>query len=134
MISLQNYILRKRELVNLAIIGSRNFSNYELLQNEVSKFIVENNFIVDFIISGGAKGADRYGEIYAFRNNIPTKIFLPDWNQFGKSAGYRRNVQIIDNCDAVIAFWDEESKGTKHSIDIAKDKHKILKIIRYEIR
>lgn len=115
--------------MNLAIVGSRTFSNYELLENEVNKFIVENKFVVDFIISGGAKGADHYGEIYAFRNNIPTKIFLPDWDKFGKSAGYRRNVEIIDNCNAVIAFWDGVSKGTKHSIDIATDKNKIVKII-----
>lgn len=115
--------------MKLAIVGSRAFSNYGLLEKEVDKFIAENKFVVDLIVSGGAKGPDSYAEIYALRNNIPTKVFIPNWDKLGKSAGYKRNIQIIDNCDAVIAFWDGTSKGTKHSIDIATEKNKIIKVI-----
>ena len=43
------------------IAGSRNFNNYELLRSELDKLFNEP-FI---IVSGGAKGADTLGELYA---------------------------------------------------------------------
>ena len=49
------------------------------------------------------------------------------WNVYGKSAGYRRNVEMGLYGDALIAFWDGFSKGTRLMIDIAKEKfEKIL--------
>ena len=46
-------------------------------------------------------------------------IFLPDWDKYGKSAGFIRNKLIINEADMVVAFWDGKSKGTKNSIDLA---------------
>lgn len=65
-------------------------------------------------------GADKLAEKYAKHYDIPTKIFLPDWNQFGKSAWYIRNKLIVENADIVIAFYDGASKGTKLTIDLVK--------------
>lgn len=42
------------------------------------------------------------------------------WDLHGKSAGFKRNVHIIDDSDEVIAFWDGKSRGTRHSINLAK--------------
>ena len=56
------------------------------------------------IISGGAKGADTLAKRYAAENNIPMKEFLPNWDTFGKSAGYLRNKEIVENCDGLVAF------------------------------
>ena len=110
--------------MNIAIIGSRGFSNYELVKTTLEKYEAK------LIVSGGAKGADTLGERWALENGIPTKIFLPDWEKQGKSAGYIRNKDIIANSDIVIAFWDGISKGTKHSIDIATNAGKQLIVIR----
>jgi hypothetical protein len=46
-------------------------------------------------------------------------IFKPDWDKYGKRAGFIRNELIINEADKIIAFWDGESKGTKLSIDLA---------------
>jgi hypothetical protein len=54
---------------------------------------------------------------------------LAEWNKFGKSAGYRRNVTIVEHSDIIVAFWDGKSKGTQHTINIAKEKGKGLIII-----
>ncbi len=116
--------------MKLAIIGSRTFNNYEILKEEVSKFVNPNE--ISLIVSGGAKGADTLGERYAKEHNIDTKIFLADWNKYGKSAGFIRNHDIIKNCDSVIAFWDGKSKGTAHSLNIATKNNKNIKIIRCE--
>lgn len=54
------------------------------------------------------------------KNDIPSVIFIPDWKKYGRSTGIRRNKDIIDNSDIVVAFWDGESRGTKNSINQAK--------------
>lgn len=105
--------------MKLAIVGSRTFNKYGLLLSAIKEIpdITE-------IVSGGAKGADSLAERYAKENNIPLKVFLPDWDTFGRSAGYIRNKQIVDYCAKVLAFWDGISKGTNHSIKLAEDQKK----------
>lgn len=71
------------------------------------------------VISGAARGADRLGEIWASEFNVPCERFTADWDSYGKAAGYKRNVQMAENAEALIALWDGVSKGTKHMIDIA---------------
>lgn len=108
--------------MDVAIVGSRNFNNYSFMRsNLLQHFNVDD---IKCICSGGAKGADTLAEMFADEFNIPTKVFLADWAKHGKSAGFIRNVDIVDNADIVIAFWDGISKGTKHSIDLAKKKCK----------
>jgi hypothetical protein len=110
--------------MKLAVIGSRGFNDYGLLKETLEQYKGVEQFI-----SGGARGADLLGERWARENNIPTKIFKPDWDKHGKAAGFIRNKDIISNADLVIAFWDGVSKGTQHSINLAKDGGKELIII-----
>ena len=101
--------------MKLAIVGSRTFTNYDLLEQTVlEKFNIED---IEQIISGGAKGADTLAEQFAKKYNRPIVIFKPDWS-LGKMAGLLRNNDIINACDTVIAFWDGSSTGTKNSINI----------------
>lgn len=111
--------------MKIAVVGSRTFNDYELLRSTLDKYDY-----IELIISGGAKGADSLAERYALENNIKTLIFKPKWSEYGKRAGYIRNINIIENSDLVIAFWDGKSKGTKHSIDLAKKNKKQLLIIQ----
>ena len=74
------------------------------------------------IVSGGAKGADSLGERYAKERNLPLTIFPAEWNKYGKSAGYKRNSQMAEYSDTLIAFWDGKSKGTQHMINLAENK------------
>lgn len=115
--------------MKLAIIGSRTFDNYDLLKNILEPYKSE----ISLIISGGAKGADKLGEKWAEENNIKTLIFLADWEQYGKKAGFIRNHDIIKNCEGVLAFWDGKSKGTAHSLELAKKHKKYIRIIYYEM-
>ena len=85
---------------------------------------------ISVIVSGGAQGADKLAERFAKKYNIPTTIFMAQWIKYGKSAGFIRNKEIIDTCDAVVAFWDEKSPGTKHSLTLAKQQNKPIKIIK----
>jgi len=73
------------------------------------------------IISGTARGADQFGELYANAKGFKIERYPADWDQYGKSAGYKRNVQMAENADALVALWDGKSRGTKHMLDIAKE-------------
>jgi hypothetical protein len=112
--------------MKLAIIGSRTFNDYNLLESYLNPY--KNN--ISLVISGAAKGADSLGEKWANKNNIKTLIFPADWNKYGKRAGYIRNEDIIKNCDVCIAFWDGESKGTKHALSLCKKYNKLCNTIK----
>ena len=111
--------------MKIAVVGSRTFSNYDLLRKTLDGYYPN----ISLIVSGGAKGADSLSEQYAKEEGIPTLIFKPDWKKFGRSAGMIRNKDIVENADLVVAFWDGESAGTKNSIEHAKTLKKTLSVI-----
>lgn len=115
--------------IRLAIVGSRGFQDYRYLKQCLST--IENNYEIVEIVSGGARGADTLGERYAHEKGIPTNIFPADWDRYGRSAGFRRNITIVENADAVAAFWDGQSRGTASTIDLARKAGKQLYIFNY---
>jgi len=108
-----------------AVIGSRNFTDYKLLESTL-----ESLPEITQIVSGGAKGADSLAKTYAEQHQLPLVIFKPDWKQYGKGAGIVRNRQIIDAAQMVVAFWDGVSKGTASSLALAKAKGIPVHIIK----
>ena len=60
------------------------------------------------------------------------QIYPAQWDKYGKRAGYRRNEQMAEVADGLIAFWDGQSKGTKHMIDIMTEKNLPTKVVRYD--
>ena len=96
-------------IIRVAIIGSRNLT-IENLEKHIPQGTTE-------IVSGGAKGVDLSAKEYAIANNIKLIEFLPNYEEYGRSAPLKRNLQIIEYADMVLAFWDGKSKGTKFVID-----------------
>ena len=113
--------------MKLAIVGSRSFFDYQLLVETLQDLEISE------IVSGGARGADSLAEKYAREKGIPVKVFKPDWNGLGKAAGFIRNKSIIDYADKVIAFWDGQSHGTKHSIDLAMKQDKLMLVKNFTL-
>lgn len=115
------------------IAGSRGFSNYKLLKEQCNKFLREKRKTSNIIVvSGHARGADTLGEKYAQDEGFALEIYPAQWKKFGKRAGYRRNEQMAEVADALIAFWDGSSKGTKHMIDIMNEKNLLVRVVEYE--
>lgn len=108
----------------VAVVGGRDFTDYEKMCRELDKIEI------DTVVSGGANGADKLAKRYAKERNLEYIEFLPKWDKFGMSAGYQRNVQIVDASQMVVAFWNG-SKGTKLTIDITRKQNKPLKVISY---
>ena len=113
------------KMYKIAIVGSRGFVNYSLMKKTLDPHLDK----IGMIVSGGAKGADTLAQRYAQDNAIPLYIIYPDWKKYGKRAGFRRNVMIANLAERMIAFWDGESRGTKHSIDKMKQLEKPVVII-----
>jgi len=98
------------------IAGMRDFHDYAF----VEPYLDMHRHEITEVVSGCATGIDSLGERWAKANGIPIRRFPADWSQHGKAAGPIRNRQMADYADALIAFWDRKSKGTKKMIETAK--------------
>lgn len=116
--------------MKVIIAGGRDFQDYELLRYKCD-FILGTIEDTIEIVSGGASGADFYGNKYAVEKGYEVKYFPADWSNLGKSAGPIRNKQMAEYADMLIAFWDGNSKGTKNMIDLAKKYNLKTTVIQY---
>jgi hypothetical protein len=101
--------------MKLIIAGGRDITDYSL----VLSALAESGFQPTEIVSGMAPGVDTLAIQYANENNLPLKEFYAQWHLFGRSAGPRRNRQMAEYGDALLAIWDGESRGTKNMIEEA---------------
>ena len=128
--------------LRVIVAGGRDFDDFPLLMNKCIEIIVEatkedNTIDKIRIVSGGARGADKLGEQYAQIAHYDVSRFPADWNRYGKSAGYRRNAEMAKfasedgNKGVLIAFWDGNSRGTKHMIDLGKRYELEVHVVNY---
>ncbi|KKN66085.1 hypothetical protein LCGC14_0475630 [marine sediment metagenome] len=103
--------------MRLAIVGSRDFTDYKRLKSWASILIRGVNPLEVIIISGGARGADSLARKFANLWDFPFEEYAAHWDELGKSAGFARNKEMAEEADIVLAFWDGKSPGTKHMID-----------------
>lgn len=117
--------------MKIVIAGTRTFSDYKLMDEEIKKFLIENEVSNPEIVSGMSRGADKLGFRWAEQNGFQTKKFPADWNKYGRAAGPIRNKEMLNYGDSVLVFWDGKSVGTKHMIDITYKSKKKIKVINY---
>lgn len=116
--------------MKIAFVGSREFPDKKFVEYTTEKYLMDG--WVDFVskvvpnefISGGAKGVDSWAEAIArdldkLYGRCICWVYPADWTKHGKRAGFIRNEIIVKEADFIVAFWDGESKGTKHTIDLA---------------
>jgi len=116
-------------MFKVIIAGGRDFDDYDLVKSKLDNLLVNRDPVE--IVSGTARGADKLGERYAYKTNLPVARFPANWQLYGKSAGYKRNAQMADYADALVAFWDGKSRGTKHMIDLAKSAGLQVRVVNY---
>jgi len=114
--------------MKLIIAGSRMFTDYQLLCQTLAP---ERHHITE-VIHGGARGADQLGFRWAVRHHVRSRCFAADWERFGKAAGVRRNHQMAQAGDMLLAFWDGRSAGTRHMISCMEQLSKPVVVVRVD--
>lgn len=118
--------------LKLIVAGGRDFNNYPLLDKTLN-YLAFHFYVNEqiSIVSGTARGADSLALIFAKANDVKTYEFPANWNQHGKSAGFIRNAEMAQFADALVAFWDGQSRGTNHMIEYMQKLSKPVHIINY---
>jgi hypothetical protein len=112
------------------VAGSRTFGDFALLVRKLDSLLAGKSLPV-CIISGAARGADQLGEKYASMRGLDLVRMPAEWDRDGKSAGFKRNTRMAQTADALVAFWDGKSRGTKHMIAEAHKKNLNVRVIFY---
>ena len=112
------------------IAGGRDFDDYAFVENSLAT-LERYGWTIHLVCSGAARGADYLGEEWARDNEVMLERFPADWDEQGKAAGFIRNQAMADYADALVAFWDGKSKGTKHMIDCAVKEGLYIKVFYY---
>ena len=121
-----------KTMFKLIVAGGRDFDDYSLLCSTLEKLLSNKDKTQIEIVEGGARGADRLGCKYAMDRGLVHKRIGADWDTHGKKAGIMRNIEMAEYADALVAFWDQSSKGTLHMIETMKKLGKPVRIVKYE--
>ena len=114
--------------MRVIIAGGRDFSDKEVAFEALNTVINPG----DIIVSGHARGADMLGEMYAKEYGLELELYPAEWDKYGRSAGYIRNRQMAEVADALVAFWDGKSRGTKNMIETAEKLELPVFVFDYE--
>lgn len=71
--------------------------------------------LVDEVVSGGARGIDSWGELWAGKMGIPCRKFPADWNRLGPAAGPVRNSQMAAYANALAIFDGGNGSADMHN-------------------
>ena len=114
-------------VINLAIVGSSRFYDFEIFESVLDKWIEENTY-PDLIVVGGASGVDYMAERWADNNLIPIAIFSEEWDDPLRSlidrnrgeAPITLTEKILSAATNVLAMPSPTSKWTRIVIDRAE--------------
>lgn len=97
--------------MKVAVIGSREAGEeiYGMILQQLPKGCSQ-------IITGGARGVDALARRAAARLGVRCVCVPPRYRRYGRSAPLVRNIDIVKDADCVLAFWDGQSKGTRHAL------------------
>ena len=111
---MESWEIEEDREVSVLVCGGRKFNGWTAMQRALDRISP------DIIIHGAAGGADSMAGRYAQENNIPCRDFPAEWRRYGRSAGYRRNQQMLDEGkpDLVVAF--PGGPGTQNMVKISR--------------
>lgn len=104
--------------MKILVCGGRDWANRRVIKKRLLELPCNT-----IIIEGGCKGADLMAREIALEIGLEVVEFPAAWKKYGKSAGIKRNIKMLDTKPhLVLAFHDNirKSKGTKHTVGEAR--------------
>jgi len=88
----------------ILVTGGRKFKKRSILYLALDELLLQHKEVE--IIHGGATGADTLAGEWAYSRNMPVRIYLADWDSYGRAAGPIRNKEMLEDGkpDLVVAF------------------------------
>lgn len=80
------------------------------------------------VVNGCAPGVDSAVLMKPWA--CPVRKMPADWERFGRSAGHRRNADMRNVGDALVAIWDGVSRGTGGMISLMAAAGKPFVVVR----
>jgi hypothetical protein len=105
--------------IRVLVCGGRNWSNESVIRQVIDS-LPEGTVIIE----GAARGADSIAGKCARERGLEVLEFPANWNAYGKSAGFIRNRQMLEEGKPhiVVGFHENiaESKGTKDMLEASR--------------
>jgi hypothetical protein len=119
------YMWSTRPDLTFVVTGSRDLADPLAAHEVMAKAfdaIPDDDTVL--IVHGGAVGIDKMADLDARGRGWSVNVYRPDYKSFSRHyAPLKRNEKMVDlKPDAVLAFWNGKSRGTKYTIDYAKKK------------
>lgn len=109
-------------MFRLLVSGSREWDQPEVLQMVLlQEWSMHSDDLV--IVHGDCpRGADKMARDFAEKHGIPQERHPARWEQYGKSAGFRRNKVMVDSHPSKAVFFVRgESRGTRGCLKLARE-------------
>lgn len=102
-------------MVNIIVKGGAYFDDYDLFRSEMDKVISQYETTDGLrIVSGSNRRVENLARMYCEEKHIPIVEYIANWNEYGKRAGYYRDMEIFSNTSnissLVIIFYDKLGK------------------------
>lgn len=110
-------LYKHRVVVN----GTRGYRNKVEFHNELIDFIDSLEGDIIFISGQASSGADKMIIDWCKKYNYPCIKMPANWDQEGSSAGYKRNLRMLEVATALLSFYDGKSNGTGHTLHNARE-------------
>lgn len=104
--------------MRVLVCGGRDFNDLEMLTATLDE--IHKATPIEVIIHGDAKGADKLAGVWARDNSVPIEKYPADWSKYGKSAGFRRNTQMLTEGKPDLVVAMPGGVGTAMMVDIAR--------------
>lgn len=102
------------------VTGGRDYRDHVMV-NDLLDFINP-----DIVIQGGAFGADQLAREWAEHNKKSSITVKADWDKHGKSAGPRRNIEMLELYKEAVVLSFPGGIGTAHCTKAAADRNMIV--------
>jgi hypothetical protein len=105
----------------ILVTGSRTWTDSPALMGAIMYELLYVDEPVTIVHGACPKGADVMADEFANLAQTHVERHPADWDQYGKSAGFVRNAEMVAlGADVCLAFIKDESKGASMTADLAE--------------